>query len=387
MPNPLCLCFPRRKDRVKVTSNNEAKKPLADGKQSESNESLESVRKPSVECDMSMKDAVSQSAESQNYAGSVDNASASLGGWSTVHPTASANVSNVNLVPSESSSLLLQSIATSLMDHSKMSEEYAGRLEALISRLEILAGVRPTASPAGLAAFKLVLDETLPAYVALSAELDRNLSRQASSVTEAFKLVLDLINTSTIYSKPKPSLMEEYLKPLSYKFMEIADFYPDVDPITRTELRTVAESILVLAWCNCPAASSFVKEIVDSTNAYANKVYQTSISNRQQHADWIRSWMACLHGVQSVVEEHFPHGLSWRPNGPEPPMPRKPAAPHLKYDRIDQMGTEKPISPKKIVLVSKCPNEASSAKSHAEILAEIARCRRKLRHVHSPDLI
>lgn len=164
-------------------------------KQSFSNESLENGRKPSVECDISIKDAVSQSAESQNCAGSVDNASASLGGWSTIHPTASANVSNVNLVPSETSSLLLQSIATSLMDQNKMSEEYAGRLEALISRLEILAGIRPTgcicdshislyiiilASPAGLSAFRLIFDEAVPRYMALSAELDRNLSRQVN---------------------------------------------------------------------------------------------------------------------------------------------------------------------------------------------------------------
>ncbi|GAA27314.2 adenylyl cyclase-associated protein [Clonorchis sinensis] len=262
------------------------------------------VTKSHCERDGSARETVSLSTASQIPV-LGDTTSASLGGWSSVHhPEGSADLSKINLLASEDSCSLIRPILGALSRSNELSEECYERLELLVQRLEHLAGIRSTVVDSrGLLAFQALIDKVLPHYLVLSTGLGPEVKQQSLRVREAFELVRNLVKLSITYVKPTPTVWEEYYKPVSYKLLEIA-----------------------------PTSSILVKEIREATNAFANKAFQYCYSSHATHTEWIRAWMACIKGVQDVVDTHFRYGLTWLPEGPKVPPPPKAIRPMLMYD-------------------------------------------------------
>ncbi|KAA3676335.1 adenylyl cyclase-associated protein [Paragonimus westermani] len=343
--------------------------------------------------DGSVKETVSLSITSQTP-GFADATSASLGGWSAMQHVDGFDVSKVNLLASEDSGSLIRPLLSALSRSSDLSEECYERLESLVQRLECLAGIRSTAADnTGLSAFQSLLNVTLPRYLALSAQLGPEIRRQSKRVHEAFELLRDLIKLSINYMKPPSPVLDEYCKPLSYKLMEIGDFdHAHADLLCRHALVTVADSAMALAWCGTQTATVFVKEIREATNAFANKTFQYCSSSHSPYALWIRSWMACLKGLQEVVDNHFRYGLVWAPSGPKAPIPPKSTRPLLMYDQSRTTAARIVPSPKRlrdsVTKSSALPNgNGRGVDKHAQLLSEISQTRIHLRHVPNPDFL
>ncbi|CAH8564378.1 unnamed protein product [Dicrocoelium dendriticum] len=64
--------------------------------------------------------------------------------------------------------------------------------------------------------------------------------------------------------------------------------------------------------------------------------------------------MACLQGLQAVVDDHFPLGLSWVANGPKAPVPPKLTPPILMCDQQRDTSFNTSSSPKR--LIKKAPD-------------------------------
>lgn len=323
-----------------------------------------------------------------------DTTSASLGGWSSVHhPEGSADLSKINLLASDDSCSLIRPILGALSRSSELSEEWYERLELLVQRLERLAGIRSTiVDSRGLSAFQAVIDKVLPHYLVLSSGLGPEVKQQSLRVHEAFELVRNLIKLSVTYTKPSLIVWEEYYKPVSYKLLEIADFDPNMsDPLVRHQLTMVADSAIVLAWCNAPTSSVLVREIREATNAFANKSFQYCYSSHAAHTEWIRAWMACIKGVQDVVDTYFRYGLLWLPEGPKVPPPPKAIRPRLLYDHGRVASNRIPSKRTSLPWASTNPPAISATNGgvdpHAKLLSEISRTRMSLRHVPPPDLL
>ncbi|CAL8071879.1 unnamed protein product [Calicophoron daubneyi] len=390
-------CFSCRKSRGgfrKVTKFEETNRECT-----ESLEDLRRVKALANSCDHTTKQNDREGSTKETLSLSTtsqvpvfgDGTSASLGGWSSAQHPDSMDVSKVNLIASEDSGSLIRPILGGLSRSSELSEECYERMESLVTRLEKLAGLRPSCQDDGLSAFQFVIQETLPHYMSLSAALSEATKRQSDFVKEAFELVAGLIKLSTTYSKPSQSVLEDYMKPLSYKLLQIADFNLDVEPVRRYELVTVAESAIALCWCSCPTASQFVKEVRETANMNVNKVFQFCYSSHSTHVDWIRSWMDCLRGVQDVVNRYFPHGLCWVPNGPKAPAPPKPVRPVLRYDPSKSTAEQrakcsKRSAPTLFAKSDGTKNAGSGDGSLASLLSEIPNRRNQLRHVSKPEL-
>lgn len=351
------------------------------------------VTKSHCERDGSARETVSLSTASQIPV-LGDTTSASLGGWSSVHhPEGSADLSKINLLASEDSCSLIRPILGALSRSNELSEECYERLELLVQRLEHLAGIRSTVVDSrGLLAFQALIDKVLPHYLVLSTGLGPEVKQQSLRVREAFELVRNLIKLSITYVKPTPIVWEEYYKPVSYKLLEIADFDQNMpDPLCRHQLTMVADSAIVLAWCTVPTSSVLVKEIREATNAFANKGFQYCYSSHATHTEWIRAWMACIKGVQDVVDTHFRYGLTWLPEGPKVPPPPKAIRPMLMYDNGRVASNRTTTKRTSLPWASTKPPTLCETNGgidpHAKLLSEISRTRMSLRHVSPPDIL
>lgn len=387
--NALFVCFSCHKPRSPKKSAN----PVINGKgRSDSYADLpsfadtlhdNSMATKLPEC--STKETVSLSATSQAL-GCGDTISTSLGGWSTVQQADAFDASKVNLVPSEDSGSIVRPTIGTLSHFNDLTDEFYDRLNSLVLRLEFITGLHNVSSVdgTGLQAFQSLIDEVLPRYLALSSELGPEIKRQSQQVHQAYECVRDLIKLSMVYAKPSPTIIEEYYKPLSLKLLEIADFdHKHPDPLCRLQLITVADSAIALAWCGSRTSAMFVREIRDAANAFANKTFQYCNKNHTRNAEWIRSWMACLQGLQAVVDDHFPLGLSWVANGPKAPVPPKLTPPILMCDQQRDTSFNTSSSPKR--LIKKAPDnlpvQDGNVNHTVKLLKEISHTRMHLRHV------
>lgn len=391
----LFSCFNSRKKPQNGKVDQKPKKISTSGAHSESDSlsvnELNHIRTSALkaaaaaaEGNSSVKETLSLSNTSQTPG---DTTSFSLAGWSAVHTVDGLNVSKVNLLSSEESASLVKPFVNALSRSTEWNDVYFERFESLVLRLESLAGIKPaqTCSSVGLSAFQRILDVVVPHYVTLSSQLGPELERQSLRVREAFELIYQLIHITSTFSKPPVHLLDDYYRPLSYKFLEIGDFdYANSDPLARLELTIVSDSVLILAWCANYNASVFVKEIKESANAFANKIFQSCYNSQSKHTDWIRAWMACLTSVQEVVDKHFQYGLIWSPDGPEAPVPPKPIPPILYHQHAK---TPVQHHPHRVTGVSppKPPKKSGQILTQEELLCEISQTRRNLRHVPDPD--
>lgn len=147
--------------------------------------------------------------------------------------------------------------------------------------------------------------------------------------------------------KPDDRTLMDLLKPLSDQIQQIQD----VRNKNRTSeffnhLSAISESIPALGWVTIfPAPGPYVKEMVDASQFYTNKVLVTYKDKDKTHVDWAKSWLAFLTQLQSYIKQHHTTGVSWNQQGNAvgdaagaqngvsgPPLPPPPPPPGLFAD-------------------------------------------------------
>ncbi|CAH8467972.1 unnamed protein product [Schistosoma turkestanicum] len=220
-----------------------------------------------IDQDESVKETLSLSTIS-HIPGVGDGGSASLGDWSAVHQLDGIDASKVNLLCDGNSN------NTSSLLGVLNRVEFCDRLESIVVRLEKIAQAMIPEKTTGLIAFESLIANSLKNYIACSRKLGGNIQSQSLCVQNAFGFVRDLIELSSIYSKPSEEDMDIHLKPLHYKIIEITNFKVGAMSVRKCQLSTIADSILILNWVGSSTALQYVKELKDSTWLNANKVFQ-----------------------------------------------------------------------------------------------------------------
>ncbi|BHF71621.1 suppressor of rasval19 [Sparganum proliferum] len=251
----------------------------------------------------STKETLSLSAVSQ-----LNNSHSVLDGRSLSFAQDEIETSRVNLIPSESCSVIMKHSGEKL--YSSESSEILKRLDTVVKRLENVVSSGTTADDDyGIALFQNILSNQLSEYVKVSDEVGGLVAEQGNLVRDAFMLTENLMRMARNYSKPLPADLAKIMQPLSFKLFEI-------------NLITISDSASILAWVSMPSAKAFVRDVENASLSSANASIQQYRSSNPLYVSWIRTWLRCVTAVRDLVETYYAVGLVWRPpGGPKPPIP------------------------------------------------------------------
>lgn len=265
----------------------------------------------------STKETLSLSAVSQ-----LNNSHSILDGRSLSFAPDEIETSRVNLVPSESCSVILKHSGEKL--YSSESSELLKRLDRVVKRLENFVSLDPTADDDyGITLFQNILSNQLSEYVKVSEEIGGLITEQGNLIRDAFMLTEKLLKMAKNYSKPSPADLAKIMHPLSFKLFEINELAcrNHSSPLYR-QLATVSDSASILSWVSMPSAKVFVRDVENAAQASANTLIQQYRSSNPVYVSWIRTWLRCVTAVRNLVETYYAVGLVWRPpGGPKPPIP------------------------------------------------------------------
>ncbi|VDK89666.1 unnamed protein product [Dibothriocephalus latus] len=265
----------------------------------------------------SMKETLSLSAVSQ-----LNNSHSVLDGRSLSFAPDEIETSRVNLIPSESCSVIMKHSGEKL--NSSESTELLKRLDRVVKRLEKFVSLDPTADDDyGITLFQNIISDQLSEYVKVSGEIGDLVTEQGNLVRDAFMLTEKLMKMARNYSKPPPGDLAKIMQPLSYKLFEINELSCQnrSHPLYR-QLVTVSDSASILAWVSMPSAKVFVRDVENAALVSANTSIQQYRSSNPLYVSWIRSWLRCVTAVRNLVETYYAVGLVWRPpGGPKPSIP------------------------------------------------------------------
>nr|VZI12955.1 unnamed protein product [Spirometra erinaceieuropaei] len=265
----------------------------------------------------STKETLSLSAVSQ-----LNNSHSVLDGRSLSFAQDEIETSRVNLIPSESCSVIMKHSGEKL--YSSESSEILKRLDTVVKRLEnVVSSSTTDDDDYGIALFQNILSNQLSEYVKVSEEIGGLVAEQGNLVREAFTLTENLMRMARNYSKPLPADLARIMQPLSFKLFEINELAcrNRSHPLYR-QLITVSDSASILAWVSMPSAKAFVRDVENASQSSANASIQQYRSSNPLYVSWIRTWLRCVTAVRGLVETYYAVGLVWRPpGGPKPPIP------------------------------------------------------------------
>ncbi|XP_077223871.1 cyclase-associated protein 1-like [Tasmannia lanceolata] len=224
-----------------------------------------------------------------------------------------------------------------------MEEKLIERLEAAVSRLEVLStGFRPGSSP------EIVSDAPVdPSIVAYEDLVEKFFARVSASaqkiggkvlevtkiIEEAFFVQKELLIRSKQCQKPDITGLAEFLKPLNDVIVKAnamtegrrSDFF--------NHFKAAADSLTALAWlaflgkdCGMSFPTAHVEESWQMAEFYNNKVLIEYKNKDQDHVEWAKALKELyMPGLREYVKSYYPLGLVWGPTGKVTNSTPKPA--------------------------------------------------------------
>ncbi|VDO06851.1 unnamed protein product [Rodentolepis nana] len=244
---------------------------------------------------------------------------------STSFANESFDTSKINLLPSDSCSVLMKQ-SVDRISNSEQTEIY-NRLDAVVRRLERLLNTNDSliSDHSGIIAFNGILAEKLSFYLEVSGSVGDLALEQAKLVKEAFDLCLNIIQMSRKYTKPSSVQMCKIMEPLSRKIADISHvakrnrghqlYHP---------LLTISDSVSILSWINMSCPAVFVRDMENATKVSANATTQLYRESMPLYAEWLRAWLRVVSCLRTLVCDFYPVGLVWCLEGANAPLPSPP---------------------------------------------------------------
>ncbi|VDP38267.1 unnamed protein product [Soboliphyme baturini] len=153
-------------------------------------------------------------------------------------------------------------------------------------------------------------------FVSISSKISPEVAELGDLVNAAFSAQKSFIGTAMQTSNPTKEQLLQLLRPTSDKIDAIMDLRNSKrSSAFFNHLSTISESIPALGWINVvPAPASFIKEMEDASQFYANRVLKDFKDKDPIHAHWVKAWTEVLTNLYNYVKTNHTSGLTWNLN-------------------------------------------------------------------------
>ncbi|KAK7423797.1 suppressor of rasval19 [Neonectria magnoliae] len=186
------------------------------------------------------------------------------------------------------------------------------------------AAPKPAAEPLPEAVeeFDAFLNSTVDKYVKLSNQLGGLVAQQATLVRKGLQEQRKFLLISTKAKKPDLSgadmaVYQELLKPINEALMAVTDLKDKnrPDPMY-TQLSTVADGIMVLAWVTVDSRPyKHVEECLGSAQFFGNRVLKEQKDKDGKQVKWVQAFYQIFRDLADFVKQYFANGITWNPKG------------------------------------------------------------------------
>ncbi|EPY49991.1 adenylyl cyclase-associated protein Cap1 [Schizosaccharomyces cryophilus OY26] len=149
-----------------------------------------------------------------------------------------------------------------------------------------------------IAAYDEFCSKHLNEYIQLSKKLGGLVEQQSKHVEKAFKLLRGILVVAMKAKKPDYESPEffEFLKPIQSELLSTTNIRDENRTAPEfNQLSTVMSGISVLGWVTIePAPVSFMSEMKDSSQFYANRVLKDFKGKDELQVSWVRSYLTLL---------------------------------------------------------------------------------------------
>jgi len=166
--------------------------------------------------------------------------------------------------------------------------------------------------------FEDLIKSHVEPFVELSSKIDSVVGEVAGNFKDAFVAQTRFLNIVSQTKKPDFSdpAFSEALKPMNEKIGAIS---ATKDANRRSEffnhLNTLSDGAPVLGWIVSETPVSFIPEIKDSAQFWANRVIKDFKDKDAVHAEWVKSFLAVFDALRTYVKEFHTTGPSWNSKG------------------------------------------------------------------------
>lgn len=180
---------------------------------------------------------------------------------------------------------------------------------------------------------KDLLDSAAAQYFELSRAIGDQVKQHSSMVQMAINELFKIVGLAAVHSEPDQSSFMALIKPLSDQIGVIQEYREKsrASPWFN-HLSAISESIGAFGWITVkPTPAPYVKEMIDASQFYTNKVLVAFKDKDQRHTEWAKSWINFLQELQKYIRKHHTTGLVWNARGsplkassiggPPPPPP------------------------------------------------------------------
>ncbi|EPQ58427.1 cyclase-associated protein [Gloeophyllum trabeum ATCC 11539] len=166
---------------------------------------------------------------------------------------------------------------------------------------------------------QVIINGKLKAFLELTRSFaGESVVEQVALVEKMFKDLREVILAASACKKPDQQAFGELLGPLQ----------GDIEAITRLKeanrkdrewfnhLSTVAEGAPCVGWVTVePKPGPYVKDILDSTMFYGNRVIKEFKEKDPKHAEWVRAYSGLIEELRQYIVDYHTTGLTWNHQG------------------------------------------------------------------------
>jgi len=224
------------------------------------------------------------------------------------------------------------------------------RLEQIVARLEAveakIGGGAPAAgAPAPAAAGEesaaarawddFIASYWAPVVATTEAIGGDNVKKQVSLLSTANAEIRKLINLASQAKQPSVEKLKDLLAPIAAIAKQVKDLRENNRKDKQWEhLSTLSEAVSYVNWVVVtPTPAPFVKESLDSSLFWSNKILTIYKGKEQKHIDWCNQLKEFFNELQKYIKSFHTTGLAWNAKGKDvdqvsaaPAAPAPPAA-------------------------------------------------------------
>ncbi|KAK5975455.1 Adenylyl cyclase-associated protein [Trichostrongylus colubriformis] len=193
-------------------------------------------------------------------------------------------------------------------------------------------GAVPAETPPHVKAYDVALADIIDNWSAVSDQLGGDVKIMREKVTAVFSALRHFLWTAACQVEPSPDEVQKMVSPIVNLLSDINNFKDSRRKAPQfNHLSAVAEGIPAVGWVlvkKTPAAH--VKEMLDSSMFYVNRVLTQFKDGDQKNVEWARLWRSLLEAMQAFVRQTHTTGLVWNSApGCQPPLnDSRPAVSH-----------------------------------------------------------
>ncbi|OBA23650.1 hypothetical protein METBIDRAFT_30087 [Metschnikowia bicuspidata var. bicuspidata NRRL YB-4993] len=166
--------------------------------------------------------------------------------------------------------------------------------------------------------FEDLVKSLVDPFVEILLKIDLVVAEVAGNFRDAFVAQTRFLVIVSQTKKPDtadPAFMEA-LRPINEKISAIS---AAKDANRRSEyfnhLNTLSDGAPVLGWIVSETPVSFISDIKDSAQFWANRVIKDFKEKDAVHGEWVKSFYAIFDALRAYVKEYHTTGPSWNPKG------------------------------------------------------------------------